>query len=86
MATSTKRQFGKKAGKLGGVKLGMFVSVVLIVDLALFSQSMPACQFRMCVVDSQIICLTGTSYPSLLLSVIIIVIRSILLNAVKHCL
>lgn len=61
----------------------MFVSVVLLVYLALLSQSMPACQFRMRVVDSQIICLTKTSYPWLLLSVIIIVIRSILLNLGK---
>lgn len=57
------------------------MSVVLVVDVAFFSQ--PACQFRVCVADRQIIFLTRTSQPWPLLSVISIVIRSILLNLAK---
>lgn len=41
MATSAKGQFGRKVRKLGGVKLDMFMSVIL-VDIALFSQSTSA--------------------------------------------
>lgn len=64
----------------------MSVNIVLVVNTALFSQTVPTACLPiqgMCWVDCQITCLTGSSHLWSSLSVIIILITSILLSLGK---